>query len=273
MRLLRWQLAARLLPEAEFSVPFVNGSRLLVKRGMTSATGNFYCGLHEQDEMGFVLHVLQRGEVFVDIGANVGNYSVLAASIGGRVVAVEPIASTFDRLLTNVRLNGQESAVSAHCIGLSDHKGTLRFTTDSDTLNHVIAENEDLPGANVAVVTLDSLLADASPTLVKIDVEGHELAVLKGAERTLGSPSLLAVIIETNGIGLRYGISDAQLHDLMERHGFEPHTYSAITRMLERTEPQRKSALNTVFIARGRSDEVRARIANAPRANLVNGSI
>lgn len=69
LRVVRWQLAARLLPEAEFSLPFVNDSRLLVTRGMTDASGTFYYGLHEQDEMGFALHVLRPGDVFVDIGA------------------------------------------------------------------------------------------------------------------------------------------------------------------------------------------------------------
>src|SRR3954470_19452558 len=91
MRLVRWQLAARILPEAQFSLPYVNGSRLLITRGATGATGNFYCGLDEQDEMGFVLHVLRPGDVFVDVGANVGSYTVLAALLGARVVAVEPI--------------------------------------------------------------------------------------------------------------------------------------------------------------------------------------
>ena len=273
-RVVRWQLAVRLLPEAEFSLPYVNGSRLLVKRGMTGATGNFYCGLHEQDEMGFALHVLRRGDVFVDIGANVGSYTVLAASLGARVVAVEPIPGTFDRLIANVRLNGMESSVTAHRVGLSDRNGSLRFTTDYDTVNHVMGETENLPGTDVAVVTLDSILTGVSPALIKIDVEGHELPVLIGAGRTLESSSLLAVIMETNGSGLRYGISDAQPYKLMEARGFEPHTYSAVTRVLTRLAMHAgTSVLNTVFIARGKVDEVRARIARAPRATLINGSI
>ncbi len=274
LRVLRWQLAARLLPEAQFSLPYVNGSRLLMTRGATGATGNFYCGLDEQDEMGFALHVLRCGDVFVDVGANVGSYTILAALLGARVVAVEPIPETFDRLIENVRLNGMESAVTAHRVGLSDRSGTLRFTTDQGTINHVMAETESLAGTDVAVVTLDSILTDVSPALIKIDVEGHELAVLNGAGRTLESPSLLAVIMETNGSGIRYGISDARLYELMEVRGFEPHTYSAVTRVLTRLDMHAAtSVLNTVFIAAGKVDEVRARIARAPRATLINGSI
>jgi FkbM family methyltransferase len=274
LRLIRWQLAARLLPEAEFSLPFVNDSRLLMTRGMAGATGNFYCGLHEQDEMGFALHVLRRGDVFVDIGANVGSYTVLAAKLGARVVAVEPIPATFDHLVANVRLNGLESLVTAHRVGLSDRNGTLRFTTDHGTINHVLAATENLAGTDIEVVTLDSILAGVSPALIKIDVEGHELAVLNGAGRTLGSPSLLAVIMETNGSGLRYGISDAQLYELMEARSFAPYTYTAMTRELMPLDMREgTTVLNTVFIARGKVDDVRALIARAPKATLINGSI
>ena len=80
--------------------------------------------------------------------------------------------------------------------------------------------------------------------------------------------------METNGSGLRYGISDAQLYELMEARGFEPYTYSAVPRKLTRLDiPAGASVLNTVFIAPGKIDEVRALIARAPRVTLINGSI
>src|SRR5947209_1032427 len=77
-RWLRWQVGARIL-NGQAVVPFVQGSRLLVRRGMTGATGNIYTGLHEFEEMAFTLHLLRPGELFVDVGANVGVYTVLAA--------------------------------------------------------------------------------------------------------------------------------------------------------------------------------------------------
>ena len=79
-RFLRWQLSCRLLPGA-VAVPFVNATRLLVTPGMTGATGNLYCGLHEYQDMAFVLHALRAGDRFIDIGANIGSYTVLAADI------------------------------------------------------------------------------------------------------------------------------------------------------------------------------------------------
>lgn len=104
-RVLRWQIGSRLLP-AGSALPFVGGTRLFATRGMTGATGNWYCGLHEVEEMGFVLHALRPGELFVDVGANIGSYTVLAAgAVGADVVAVEPVPTTFAVLRRNVCLN------------------------------------------------------------------------------------------------------------------------------------------------------------------------
>src|SRR5690349_8415761 len=101
----RWQLGSRLLP-GKAAVPFVDDYRLLVAPGMTGATGNVYCGLLEFEDMAFVLHVLREGDVFMDVGANVGAYTVLAAATGARVVAFEPIPAAFAHLTDNVRVNG-----------------------------------------------------------------------------------------------------------------------------------------------------------------------
>src|SRR5207248_910045 len=62
---------------------------------------------HEVAEMAFVLHVLRPSDKFIDVGANVGSYTVLAAgAVGSRVFAVEPIPTTFGFLRRNVALNG-----------------------------------------------------------------------------------------------------------------------------------------------------------------------
>ena len=105
-RVAKWQIGSRLLPGA-VALPYVGGTRLFATRGMWGATGNWYCGLHEVAEMAFVLHVLRPSDKFIDVGANVGSYTVLAAgAVGSRVLAVEPIPTTFGFLRRNVALNG-----------------------------------------------------------------------------------------------------------------------------------------------------------------------
>lgn len=81
-RVIRWQIASRLVP-GPIALPFVKDTYLFATRGMTGATGNWYCGLHEYEDMSFVLHTLKPGDLFVDVGANIGSYSVLAAGGGG----------------------------------------------------------------------------------------------------------------------------------------------------------------------------------------------
>ncbi len=79
-RFLRWQLGSRLL-RMPLLVPWVGNTSLVIEAGMTGATMNFYCGLHEAVDMALVLHALQPGDVFLDVGANVGTYTILASAV------------------------------------------------------------------------------------------------------------------------------------------------------------------------------------------------
>jgi FkbM family methyltransferase len=267
-RMLRWQIAARLMPGL-IALPYVYGTSLFATRGMTGATGNWYCGLHEVNEMAFVLHLLRPGEHFVDVGANVGSYTILAA--GGakaRVTAVEPIPATFAHLHRNVVLNGMNNSVRCCQAGLSGQPGTLRFSSGLDCVNHVLTEGEDLPGVDVPVIRLDELVGQDVPILMKIDVEGHELEVLLGGASTLADKRLLAVIMETNGSGVRYGVSDDQLFQVMREHGFTPFGYDPFERRLVNLTD---AADNTMFV-RDRI-VVETRTKSAPNFRLVNGVI
>ncbi len=140
--------------------------------------------------MGLVLHALRPGELFLDVGANIGSYSILAAAgAGSQVFAVEPILQTFADLTANIRVNSLDRLITAHRVGLSDKPGTLSFTTRQDTVNHVLAAGEDADSEEIIVTTMDALCESQVPTLIKIDVEGHELAVLTGAEKTMAGPN------------------------------------------------------------------------------------
>lgn len=269
LRVLRWQIASRLVPGL-IALPFVEDAFLFARRGMTGATGNWYCGLHEVQEMAYLLHLLRPEDHFVDIGANIGSYTVLAGAVGSaQVTTIEPIPSTFRHLAANVALNGLSGRVMCHNLGLSSVNGTLRFTAHLDTVNHVVADGEEGPAIEVPVVRLDDLLADATtPVLIKLDVEGHELAVLQGAERVLGDARLLAVIMETNGSGAHYGVEDEALFQVMARHGFRPFGYDPFGRRLL---PADKGGGNTIFIRN--QSAVEARLHTARQYRLVNGLI
>jgi FkbM family methyltransferase len=267
-RFVRWQLLSRVAPGLT-ALPFAGGTSLFARRGMTGATGNFYSGLHEYRDMAFVLHALRAGNLFVDVGANVGSYTVLASGVvGARTIAVEPIPATFKSLELNVVLNGLTDLVELQCLGLSDQKGVLRFTESLDTVNHVATENESVDSVEVRVATLDEVLQGRSPTVIKIDVEGHERAVLSGATKTLTDPALIAVVMETNASGARYGVSDDELIQTLVQFGFERFTYDPFARRLI-SAVQRDG--NTLFVRD--IDIVAKRVRESARYQLLNGEI
>jgi len=209
IRWLRWQIGSRVLgwPVA---VPFVNNTRLLAKSGMTGATGNIYCGLHEFEDMGFVLHFLRPGDLFVDIGANIGAYSILASVTGAHMISFEPVPATFEAFLDNIHLNRLETHVDTRSQAVGRASGVLEMIADQDTTNQALRAEDHYTGKTirVPVVTLDEALQNKMPKLIKIDVEGFETDVLAGAVKTLANPELRAVVMELNGSGKRYGYDE-----------------------------------------------------------------
>ncbi|MGH6923145.1 MAG: FkbM family methyltransferase, partial [Propylenella sp.] len=181
-RWLRWQVLSRALgPQI---VPFVGDTVLYGESGLAGVTGNVYYGLAEYEDMLFVLRLLRPGDLFVDVGANVGSYTVLASGVAGsRTHAFEPIERAFDVLGRNVRVNGIEQLVTLHRAAVGSRKGTVVMSTEHDTMNKVL--DGESPGVTVPLVALSDTMAGLEPVLIKIDVEGYEAEVLAGAEKVL----------------------------------------------------------------------------------------
>jgi len=272
-RFLAWQIGSRLVP-GPVAVRFVNDARLLASPGMTGATGNVYAGLHEFEDMAFALHLLRPGDLFVDVGANIGSYTVLAATTGAHCVSFEPLPQTFSHLQANIRLNGFGERVQARNLGVGRADGVCRFTAGLDTVNHVASDAEAQAGATleIPVVALDQALAGLSPTLLKIDVEGFEANVIAGAGRVLAEQaSLDAVILELNGSGARYGFDEAALHRQMLDYGFATFTYSPFERALISLQGKNAMAGNTLYVKN--LDRVRQRLADAAKFHVLDQAI
>lgn len=231
----KWQFLQIIFPGIR-KVRFIGDTYLLASKGMTGATGNIYCGLHEFDDMGFLLHFLRNEDTFIDIGANIGSYTILSSGVcGAKTISFEPAPNTFIHLRNNIKINGIEDLVSLQNEALGATEGKLNFTSDLDTVNHVLSKHEisDRKAIEVDVSTLDIRLKNNnSSMLVKIDAEGFETEVLNGMEMTLKNKLLKAIIIELNGSGLRYGYDDQSIHEKLIANGFLPYRYNPFNRKL-----------------------------------------
>lgn len=222
-RFATWHVRSRLRPEV--IAPWIEGQRLVVRRGMTGATGNLYYGLHEFMSMGLVLHFLREGDLFLDAGANVGTYTVLASGVcRANTLAVEADADTARDLARNVEINGLGERVAIHVLALGPSDGEVMFTTGLGAMNQVVTEMAE----GVRVVpqkTLDHVVGDGQPALLKLDVEKYEDQVLEGSIEVLKKPSLKVVALEAT--------SDWSIR-LFADLGFERAFYDPFTRILQR---------------------------------------
>jgi len=266
LRFVKWQLTFRFSPYP-ILYPFTKKSTLIISKGMTGATGNLYCGLHEFADMGFLLHFLRPEDLFIDIGANIGSYTVLAAAhIGSKSISIEPVPQTFKHLARNVAVNGVQSRAQVLNMALGAQKGTIEFTSNLDTANHVAVPG-DTTTIQVNVDTLDSLVGDVeSAILIKIDVEGFETEVMRGAGNTLMNGSVQAIIIELNGSGSRYGYSEEAIQSKLEHAGFSCYAYDPFKRVL--TKSTGPGDHNSIYIRN--VDFVRKRLMDADFIEILN---
>lgn len=265
---LKWQFGSRLVPGAVI-YPWIENTKFIISPGEHGLTQNVYCGLQEFNDMAYVLHVLRKDDLFIDIGANVGSYTILASGVKeARTHSFEPVPQTFFRLIDNLKLNDLLNRVQAHNMGLADKEGELFFTSNENTGNHILTEDDKhVDAVKVKVIPLDAIIEDEMPSLIKIDVEGFETLVIAGALKTLQKSSLHSVIMEINGNGLKCGFSEEKLLDTMRSFGFHPYTYDPFTRHLIALTAE-NTLSNTIFCR----DEslIHSRLASADKF-CVNG--
>lgn len=253
LRLLRWQVQSR-ISSAETTVCFVNGTRMYMRRGMTGATGNHYVGLDEFEDMALLLHFLRPEDLFVDVGANVGSYTVLAAgAVGAKVIAFEPGAAARKWLNRNIVLNDVTARVEVRHEAVGERCGTASFTKDLGTTNHLVLPSSQGRTATettetVSVTTLDQMLDGRVPAMLKADVEGFETQVVRGAETTLENPALQCVLLELGGAGAQYGFDEHELRRRMTQLGFSVCSYDPFERRLTPGDIKTIAGRNTLFV-------------------------
>lgn len=177
-------------------------------------------------------HVPRDG-VFVDVGANIGYYALLASAwVGdaGRVVAFEPLAETFARLLRHIEINGAKNIVPLR-LACAASAGTRRMLSFADSgWSHLSIGGTE--GEQVEATTVDDTVESldlARVDVIKIDVEGADFDVLRGARRTL-ERFRPTVLMETHHLH-RFGATVEMVCDFLRPLGYaiDPltHDYSS----------------------------------------------
>ncbi len=181
--------------------PMRDGTLLQVDLRSTTEYLSFYSGRYEDDLLSLVKAFYDPATTFLDVGANIGFYSVaignFARSSGaaGQVFSFEPHPNNFKRLKSNLELNDLTPLVSCAQFALSDKPAILSLipgedgTSGSETGNMAISFQSNLPPetALVQAVPLDEFLNERSLNIgfIKVDIEGHEDFFLDGARQTL----------------------------------------------------------------------------------------
>jgi FkbM family methyltransferase len=207
------------VPSRDFDIQLF-GSRLRINSreeiGLDRAGRQATSNIIFRDEVATLLNLsllLQPGDVFVDIGANVGLYSSILSRFASaypesKFVAIEPNPQTVQRLRESLR----DTPVTVLNVAVSDKESELAFEYGITSGVFKVAAPGHPGAINVPCQKLDSLPIPEGNLILKIDVEEHELEVLVGAEQLLRSGRVKVVYLD--------GYTSKSIPSLLERHGF-----------------------------------------------------
>ena len=244
-----WQIRRRLTGRP-MSARTVGGGRMLVFPGRTSTTAAWYYRLPDFEDMLFMLHLLRPGDRFLDGGANLGVWSLLAAACGAEVTAVEPSPATYALLERQVAVSPFAGRIRPVRYALASLARSVCMTKGQVARNAVVADGG---GVEVPARPLDDLTAGAEPTLVKLDLEGYELEALRGATRTLAGPRLAALVVETFRPHNWQTAHLRAIEALLTATGFTPFAYRPADRTLVPLSgldapPPADAGQNTIYV-------------------------
>lgn len=193
------------------------------------------CGIREPTQTELMRNLIKSGMTIVDIGANLGYYTLMEASIvgeTGKIYAIEPIRQNYEILKKNVRKNNYGDIVEIYQYAVSDNCGIgkIAVTKESNYCTMFLSEGELSEVGkkqleismdeiiDVETITLDEFLVNRrQPDLIRMDVEGYEGVIIKGMSSTLrNAKSGLWLFIEIHPCYFqdRYGMTAGIIQDL-----------------------------------------------------------
>ena len=195
--------------------------------------------LYEPDVSIALLKILEAGDTFIDIGANIGFFSIFASKLvgdEGKVVSFEANIENYEILLEHARINAADNIVSV-CKPVADKSGTRLFYHNADdagghalwdpaTLERNVKSAKILGAQERETIALNDFFSEnknlPKPKVIKIDIEGAEELALTGARELLDGAAVPYIICELHNFGLKQlGGSQNSLRQLMSGLGYE----------------------------------------------------
>jgi FkbM family methyltransferase len=251
------------------------GMELIVEKGHHATRSHYFFGLQDFIDELFVIHFLREGELFIDVGANLGIFSiVVAVATGAKVIAVEPSPSSsriFKRHVALNDLNDRITLIEA-CAGDTNDAAFIKNSVDMD--NFIVLCSAELQSdmTRIPMIRIDDVVNDTIPCVMKMDVEGFEMQALKGAARLLERQNLQAITVEISDLSHRFGVCPGETHKFISEFGFTPAAYDPLARLLTAVEAPDRSRKTTLYnyktIYVRNLEEAGMRLSRAPHRSL-----
>lgn len=249
-----------------------HGLKLRCHYPSTSATrALYYSGLPDFWEMRFMQMYLKPGDAVIDIGANVGLYSIFMRSLvkqSGFVHAFEPNPITAERFNENCALNNLTN-VKLHNFGCSDKNADVSFCADGDASAAHIPSKEDARADNIEITTirLDTYLDNQDYSMAKLDIEGYEPFAVRGMQNWLTQSNPPVMQIEMAGLANIHGITTDQFIKELTELGYDTMIYQAKTNsLIPAGKHWELGEQNVLAIARDKLDFVNDRLKATTRS-------
>lgn len=192
----------------------------------------YFPGDYESANFSFLESFCKKGDVIIDVGAHFGLFSVRAAQItgtNGKVYAFEPAPPTFDLLKKTISLNKVENIVFPVKAAMTDKNGEATFyisNTVGDVANSLVNYNDNIhTGYKVELIQCDTFVQkhNIKVGFFKIDAEGAELSVLKGAEKVLREQKPYCILSMHPASIIKFGDSNEKIWKFLAGLDYDVH--------------------------------------------------
>lgn len=240
IRLLWWK-TNQLIFKLPVLYPLTQSTKILCEPESSYGSYIVYARFPEYEEMRFIHDYLRENDVFIDVGANIGAVSLVAADkiTRGSIYAFEPTPEIAKKCKKNVSLNKLERRISVLSTAVSDQIGFVQFVIEGESeVNHMLSQRtliSDSKIIDVPSVTLDSFIVSRKIrkiSLLKVDVEGAEYKVFAGGNRSFKNHKIEVVVFEVNSKSSSFGIRTANVVRFLKSHGYTLYNFSESGKLL-----------------------------------------